>query len=326
MNLFFEEDGAFKVGTEMSGTDSACQVELPTGKRIKVKRSHIFVTYNSPSPAEFLARAQQEAEEIDLEILWEFAPDDEFDFKTIAAEYFGDSVTPIQQAATILRLHSNPVYFYRKGRGKYRKAPAETLKLALAAIERKKKLEEQKDSYVQMLIEEHKAPAEIANKAIELLVRPDKNSIEWKALNEASDKLSCMPLRLLLDVGAIPNAWRWHVESFFMINFPKGKNFPENLSQPHREAHDELPLSDAVAFSIDDSETTEIDDALSVTPLEDGKTRVGIHISAPGLGIQPGSDIDLVARERMSTVYAPGLKTTMYRRKYHHIHSCPYRT
>lgn len=67
MNLFFEEDGAFKVGTEMSGTDSACQVELPTGKRIKVKRSHIFVTYNSPSPAEFLARAQQEAEEIDLE-------------------------------------------------------------------------------------------------------------------------------------------------------------------------------------------------------------------------------------------------------------------
>lgn len=311
MNLFFEEDGAFKVGTEMSGTDSACQVELPTGKRIKVKRSHIFVTYNSPSPAEFLARAQQEAEEIDLEILWEFAPDDEFDFKTIAAEYFGDSVTPIQQAATILRLHSNPVYFYRKGRGKYRKAPAETLKLALAAIERKKKLEEQKDSYVQMLIEEHKAPAEIANKAIELLVRPDKNSIEWKALNEASDKLSCMPLRLLLDVGAIPNAWRWHVESFFMINFPKGKNFPENLSQPHREAHDELPLSDAVAFSIDDSETTEIDDALSVTPLEDGKTRVGIHISAPGLGIQPGADIDLVARERMSTVYAPGLKTTM---------------
>lgn len=162
-----------------------------------------------------------------------------------------------------------------------------------------------------MLIEEHKAPAEIANKAIELLVRPDKNSIEWKALNEASDKLSCMPLRLLLDVGAIPNAWRWHVESFFMINFPKGKNFPENLSKPHREAHDELPLSDAVAFSIDDSETTEIDDALSVTPLEDGKTRVGIHISAPGLGIEPGSDIDLVARERMSTVYAPGLKTTM---------------
>ena len=78
MNLFFEEDGAFKVGTEMSGTDSACQVELPTGKRIKVKRSHIFVTYNSPSPAEFLARAQQESEEIDLEILWEFAPDDEF--------------------------------------------------------------------------------------------------------------------------------------------------------------------------------------------------------------------------------------------------------
>ena len=180
MNLFFEEDGAFKVGTEMSGTDSACQVELPTGKRIKVKRSHIFVTYNSPSPAEFLARAQQESEEIDLEILWEFAPDDEFDFKTIAAEYFGDSVTPIQQAATILRLHSNPVYFYRKGRGKYRKAPAETLKLALAAIERKKKLEEQKDAYVQMLIEEHKPQPKLPIRLLSFWFVPIRTPLSGK--------------------------------------------------------------------------------------------------------------------------------------------------
>lgn len=311
MNLFFEEDGAFKVGVEMSGTDSACQVELPTGKRIKVKRSHVFLSWDNLSPTEFMSRAQQEAEDIDLDLLWEFAPEDEFDFKIIAADYFGEGAAPIEQAATLIRLHANPVYFYRKGRGKYRKAPAETLKLALAAIEKKKKLEEQKNQYIQMLVEEKKAPQAIADNAIDLLVKPDKNSIEWKALQEASDKLSCHPLRLLLDVGAIPNAWRWHVESFFKVNFPKGKGFPTNLSHPQPDAHEELPISDAVAFSIDDSETTEIDDALSVTPLEGNKTRVGIHISAPGLGILNGSDVDAVARERMSTVYAPGLKTTM---------------
>ena len=65
------------------------------------------------------------------------------------------------------------------------------------------------------------------------------------------------------------------------------------------------------AFSIDDSSTTEIDDALSVTHGENGKTVVGVHIAVPALGIVRDDALDKVARARMSTVYAPGLKTTM---------------
>ena len=311
MNLFFDEDGTFKVGTEKTGNDSSCQIELPSGKRIKVKRSHILVSFENPSPTEFFQLAQKEAQEIDVGLLWEFAPDEEFDFKQIAEDYYGSNPTSVQLAALILVLHANPVYFYRKGRGRYRKAPEETLRLALAAIEKKKRLEEIKDSYVRELTVEHRAPLQIADKAIELLTKPDKNSMEWKALKEASDKISKSPLRLLLDVKAIPNAWRWHVGSFFSLNFPRGRVFPAGLGEPVEGIGEELPLSDAIAFSIDDSETTEIDDAVSVTPMEGNRTRVGIHISAPALGIEHGSAIDLAARERMSTVYAPGLKTTM---------------
>ncbi|WP_290144250.1 ribonuclease catalytic domain-containing protein [uncultured Parasutterella sp.] len=311
MNLFFEEDGAFKVGTEKSSTPSACQVELPTGKRIKAKRSHILITFENPSPTEFLRCAQEEAETIDVDLLWEFSPEGDFTFGAIANEYYGAAPTAVQKAAILLKLHANPVYFYRKGRGSYRKAPEETLRLALAAIERKKEQERVKDEYVREITEEHKAPEAIKAKAIELLTKPDKNSLEWKAVKEASDKISTSPLRMLLNVGAIKNAWHWHVDSFFTVNFPHGKNFPGNLGTPPADVHEELPISDAVAFSIDDSETTEIDDAISVTPLDNGRTRVGIHISAPGLGIIHDSPIDLAARERMSTVYAPGLKTTM---------------
>src|SRR4029077_14263691 len=42
-----------------------------------------------------------------------------------------------------------------------------------------------------------------------------------------------------------------------------------------------------------------------------GEVRVGVHISAPGLGIAPGSELDAVARERLSTAYMPGRKYTM---------------
>lgn len=310
MNLFFEENGAFKVGTELSSTDSSCQVELPTGKRIKVKKNHIIVTFNSPSPSEFLQQAQQLASEMDLDLLREFAPDEEFEYKSAAKEYFGEA-SAVEQAATLICLHSNPVYFYRKGRGNYRKAPAETLKLALAAIERKKQQDALKDSYVKQMTEEGKVPEAIASQAIDILIKPDKNSVEYKALKEASDIMSMSPLRLLLNLKAIPNAWRWHVGSFFRTNFPKGRQFPASLSEPKGDLEIELPLAEVEAFSIDDSNTTEVDDAVSVTALEGNRTRVGIHISAPGLGIKHGGDIDLAARERMSTVYAPGLKTTM---------------
>ena len=60
------------------------------------------------------------------------------------------------------------------------------------------------------------------------------------------------------------------------------------------------------AFSIDDSATTEIDDALSVQGLGSGTVVFGIHIAAPGLAIAPDSPLDKVARERLSTVYMPG--------------------
>ncbi len=73
----------------------------------------------------------------------------------------------------------------------------------------------------------------------------------------------------------------------------------------------DLPVADVEAFSIDDVTTTEIDDALSVTELDGGKLRVGIHIAAPALGIKRGEALDAIARQRLSTVYFPGDKITM---------------
>jgi exoribonuclease-2 len=70
-------------------------------------------------------------------------------------------------------------------------------------------------------------------------------------------------------------------------------------------------LADVRAFSIDDSSTTEIDDALSVQGLGSGAVVLGIHIAAPGLAVQPGSPVDLLGRNRLSTVYMPGYKLTM---------------
>ncbi len=76
-------------------------------------------------------------------------------------------------------------------------------------------------------------------------------------------------------------------------------------------APDGLAQSAAPAFSIDDHETTEIDDAFSVERLAEGRLRVGIHIAAPALCFARGHALEDLARERLSTVYFPGGKITM---------------
>ncbi|HET9024472.1 MAG TPA: RNB domain-containing ribonuclease [Burkholderiaceae bacterium] len=306
-HLLFEEDGAFKAGTVLTSTDASHQVELVSGKRTKVKSSHVLLRFREPAPVALMERAQSEAGSIDLDFLWEVAPTEEFGFLDIAREYYGKEPGSVEAASLLFRLHSAPVYFHRKGRGRYRAAPAETLKAALAAVERKRLQDELKQQHV-LGLKAGQAPAPIANQAIALLVRPDRNSIEYKAVEQAANELQTTPLKLLLSTGAISSPYRWHVDSFVAAHFPRGTGFGQDLPSPVLPA--DLPLAPVPAFSIDDSATTEIDDAFSV--VRQGATAiVGIHIAAPAVVVGREHLLDIVARSRMSTVYAPGLKYTM---------------
>lgn len=311
MNLYFEEDGAFKAGTVLAQAGNAYQVTLTTGRRTKIKASHVFFSFESPSAADLIKMLPQEAEALDPAFLWEVSPDEvEFGFDELAQEYWGGEATPVQKAALLTVLHSNPVYFYRKGRGRYRRAPKDVLEKALEALERRRRQELQKAQWVEEMTN-GKLPEKIRAHAMVLLLSPDKNGIEWKALSDAAAQTRMTPLRLLLKLGAVASPWRWHVDSFYALNFPKGRGFPADLPEPDKTGWEALPKAEVEAFSIDDSDTTEIDDAASVTHLPDGRTRVGVHIAAPGLGIHRDDPLDKAARSRMSTVYAPGLKTTM---------------
>ncbi len=310
MYLFFEEDGTFKAGTILSQNGNAYQVELVTGRRTKIKGGHVFFEFEAPAASELLPRAEAQAEEIDPQFLWEVAPNGEFRFEEIAKEYFGEDAGVVDRVATLLALHGNPVYFHRKGRGNYRRAPEEILKAALAALEKKRRAEEQRKTWVAQMVA-GELPPEIGAQAVALLKTPDKNSIQWKALSDASAESRMTPLRLLLSLGAIRSPYQWHIDSFYAEYFPRGKGFAATLSEPNQEGWDAWPIADVKAFSIDDSNTTEIDDALSVEEIDEARLRIGIHIAAPALGLERDTDIDAVARARLSTVYAPGIKTTM---------------
>jgi exoribonuclease-2 len=307
MNLFFEESGDFKVGAVLSQAGEAYQVDMPSGKRTKVKVKDVLLQYEKPAPAELLEQAKAIAADIDFEFLWEVAGQEEFGFAELGAEYFGHAPLPAEAAGLILALHGAPIYFYKKGRGRYKAAPEQSLRAAQAGIEKKKQQGLIQAGYV----EEMKAgrlPAALQPMVHQLLFKPDKNTIEYKALEAACDELHTTPPRLMLATGGVSSPKQLHMARFLFENFPRGAGFP---SVPVPATPSGLPAADVAAFSIDDVTTTEIDDAFSVTMLGDGKVRVGIHIAAPGLGIRPDDAVDKMARGRMSTVYMPGDKITM---------------
>jgi len=310
MNVFYEEDGGFKAGNVLSDQGASMQVESATGKRTKVKTGHVLFDFREPDAATLMRDAQQLADSIDLEFLWECAPQAEFSFRELASDYFGRDATPVESAALVTRLHSAPMYFYRKGRGHYRSAPPDALKAALAGIERKKREAALQSTYRDELVA-GRLPDAIRDQARDLLFRPDRNRIEYKALIDAASARRTTPERLMLDVGAVASPAALHRDRFVFAQFPGGVGFPD-VAVP---AIDGWPTADVEAFSIDDEATTEIDDALSVTAIaaESGARawRIGVHIAAPGLAIRRGDAIDAIARDRCSTVYSPGEKITM---------------
>jgi exoribonuclease-2 len=307
MFALFEEAGKFQGGRVMSEAESSAQIELDSGKRVKVKAANILLKFEKPAPADLIRTAQALSQGIELELAWEFAPDEEFGFADLARDYFSDKATLEQQAAALFRLFEAPHYFRRAGKGRFKKAPAEIVQQALAAIEKKKALQAQIAEWAQALAD-GTCPAPIREQLYKILFKPDKNAPEYKAVVDAARATQMAPLDLLQKAGAIDSAYQFHWKRFLFENFPKGTNFPA-LEAP--AIKDELPVAAVQAFSIDDSQTTEIDDALSVQGLGKGTVVVGIHIAAPGLALQPGGAVDNVARQRLSTVYMPGYKVTM---------------
>jgi exoribonuclease-2 len=269
----------------------------------------VLLRFEASGLSDFVAAAQKLAEGIDADFLWQCSGQEEFGFDALAREYFGRAPQPVESAGLLLKLHGAPMYFYKKGRGRYKAAPPESLKAALASVERKRREAEQRDRYLAQLVESS-LPPEFAPLQARLLYNPDRQGIEWKALEEACERLKITPARLFERCGALPSSHDYHVGRFLAEFFPRGTAFPD-LPLPLPESAPELPLADVQAFSIDDASTTEIDDAFSVAKGPGGKVRIGIHIAAPALGVAPGSAIDAVARERLSTVYYPGGKITM---------------
>ena len=185
MYALFEDAGKFFAGRILSEADASSQIELDSDKRAKDKAANILLKFDKPSPSELLTQAQAQAAEVELDLAWEFAPEAEFGFAEIAQDYFSANASLMEQAGMLVALFGAPHYFRRAGKGRFKKAPAEILQQALAAIEKKKQLQAQMDAWAAELVS-GQCPQPIREQLYKILFRPDKNAPEYKAVVGAS--------------------------------------------------------------------------------------------------------------------------------------------
>ncbi|MFM1859350.1 MAG: hypothetical protein RL133_850 [Pseudomonadota bacterium] len=313
--VLFEESGSMKAGWVRERSPASLQVELSTGRRLKVKSAQVVLDFRSDSLEQFMQEAESIAQGLELEFLWSCAPTDEFRCEDFSSEVFGQSLRAQDTAGLLLAIQSAPIYFQRKGKGLFRAAPEEQVRAALAAVEKRQRLAQAQADLTQTLVEGG-CPTCYREQPLRYLVSPDRQSIEVKALESAAHQLGQSPEQLLLARGALPSAYALHRSVFLKTQFGQPESLPWPADQDHaaRTLRDawmaKLPKATASVYTIDDAATTEIDDGFSLEAVDSG-WRIGVHIAAPGLLIPPDSPLAHQARDRASTVYFPGEKFTM---------------
>ena len=219
--------------------------------------------------------------------------------------YFSKEATEQERIALLFALNKH-ISFYNLGRGVFRKCSAEEIQQRQELIAKNLAEAILLADYTNDLINQ-KAPDSWSNlDIIKLINKPDKNSLEHKALQQASKELHLSILEVCVNAGLINDIANYFVQTFLKETFPHGIN---TTVLPNSAPIDISNLEHNQAlqvFSIDDSTTTEIDDAFSVEALGD-KYRIGVHIAAPALD----SSLTHLVSENLSTIYYPGHKITM---------------
>ncbi|HYD56370.1 MAG TPA: RNB domain-containing ribonuclease, partial [Burkholderiales bacterium] len=225
MQVLYEEEGELKVGAVLAQAPASLQVESPHGRRTKIKSAAVLLEFEHPAGAELMAEAQAFARGVDIDFLWQCCGAGEFSFRDLARDYVGRDPTPVEAAGVLFALHLAPVYFYRRGKGRFQAAPEATLKLALAALERKKRQQEQIAEWATTL-SRFECPPEISALRDELLYGPDRNKAETKAFEQACKQTGMTAVQLLARCGLLPDPHEYHLGRFLREFFPRGTGFP----------------------------------------------------------------------------------------------------
>jgi len=297
----------------------------PHGKRFRVPERQLLCVFpgrieeaDLPHRAEaFDKHLKTLAAEVDSALLWELMPQDgnERGVAEFASAWHGGKAPVDMLAAVFLALLDDVVHYKRRNLEFTARSPEQAQEQA-TALRRRREREEYEAQVVPWLrarfrsgpVDAEPAPADKHTVLSQL-----EAFLQEKQANDGSRLLELAigdaPIReaafqVLIRSGHLPA----DSEPFLVLN-----GIPSRFSHKCLAAAavvQETPaerqdLSHLEVFSIDEEETRDVDDALSLEPLPGGGWRLGVHIADVSAWVHPGDGFDAEASRRTTSVYLP---------------------
>lgn len=277
-------------------------------------------------------QSHERAEQIDLRELWELLAEEEREYSTtdLCATYSSNAEL-VDYIGLRIALLRDKTFFKRKNAAFIPRAPAVVAELEHAAAVRREKIERQQQTvdFLRRRIQEPSLPlpssvqdalslledlaCEVPQEAgrrkeaiqfLELCL----NGLEPSLGRTFSGNEAHKAYQLLLAVHHFtprtnPNLIRYRVPDQFSDDaLAEARAIVARFNT--EEFGDRIDLRHLETFTVDDSSTRDMDDALSLERV-DGGLELGVHISDVAAAIPVASVLDRESRERATSVYVP---------------------
>ena len=283
-------------------------------------------TYQASDIANFLQEVQPYLDPSSLEVAWELLVEEGNGVtpEEMAQFLFSEQSPPLCYAAHTL-LAEDKTYFKKKG-DLYEPRPASQVEEIKHQQEVEQQRQREKEEFLTRLesalagekvewSESDRLRLETLEKFVLQPELPSRNAQEVLGLVGRSPTPEAA-FELLVELG-----WWSRHENLFLRRSSYPVHFPKKvlevaqscLQSPSPDLDEtRLDLTQLKVYTIDDESTEEIDDGLSVETLDDGATRLWVHIADPSYLVLPGDELDLEARRRSTSLYLPTGMISMF--------------
>lgn len=266
-------------------------------------------------------RLQQHGLDVDLGTLWEVVRDEgmALDIQTLAEMLFAEA-GDLETAVLLNLLLEDRLYFERKGdEGFWARSAEKVQQIRDQQAREEARLRSRHDtlSWIhQCLVQKQPQPpgpqlATHLQQLQDVAIRQQKSG-HYETVNQllqdagVKGKPEEKALQLMIESGVWDEDVNLHLLEY---------DVPRHFSQEVLELSAQLQLDTSLALSerqdlrgletitIDDEETTDIDDAISWQALDNGHTRIWVHIADPACLIAPDSALDQEALKRFTSIY-----------------------
>ena len=299
----------------------------PRGRNSTVHGDRVVIVHRPSTEGEFPALARQISEkvsarqsEVDVELLWQSVGTRQRELNpSELAELFFAETTPEAESAVFRALSEDNLFFRRKGAQFLPKTEEQVLS-ERTRRQRQRAREEFREHVVKVLEQLLKKNTDIPEESGVILDRI-QNWLRFKTGDEiglileeiaGAAKARDAAYDILLRAGRVdPTLDRFLVTAGIDPHFSPTLIEAAAQLTPFTHIPARLDYQDAPAFTIDDEDTREVDDALTVR-WEGDEIVVGIHIADVSAFVTKGDILDAEASRRSSTIYLPSITVPMF--------------